>query len=157
MDKSLVSFYKAVLFGIATLVAIPREVYKKFFLYGFIFGAIGDVVSILVFGQGIGLFKYSNFGPFSIFGLFSFWTPIAWMFAFMLFFYFLPRRRLFLYPYVVGFALFGYMVGLVLEGFGVFRYIGFWRIGAPLFFILWFSAAAWVFFRLEGVKLKRKR
>ena len=153
MDKSLVSFFKAMLFGIATVVAIPREIYKKFLLYGFIIGAMGDVISILVMSP-LRLIKYSQMGPFSIYGLFSFWTPIAWMFAFMLFFYFLPRRRLFLYPYVVGFALFGYMVGLVLEGFGVFQYIGFWRYVAPFFFANWFSGAAWVYFRLEGIKVK---
>jgi len=153
VDKSLISLFKAVLFGIATVVVIPRELYKKYLLYGFVFGAIGDIITVLLMSL-LGLIKYSQMGPFSIYGFFSFWTPIAWMFAFMLFFYFLPRRRLFLYPYVVGFALFGYMLGLVLEGFGVFQYIGFWRYVAPFFFTLWFSGAAWVFFRLEGVKVK---
>lgn len=153
MDKSFISFFKAALFGIATIVTIPRELYKKFLLYGFVFGVIGDIASILVLSQ-LRLMKYSNMGPFSIYGLFSFWTPIAWMFAFMLFFYFLPRRRMFLYPYVVGFAIFGYMVGLVLEGFDVFHYIGFWRYWAPFFFLMWFSGAAWLFYKLEGVKIK---
>ena len=152
MDKSFISLYKAIFFGLATIVVIPREVYKKFFLYGFIFGAIGDILHILIFEKGLGLFRYLNMGPFSIYGLFSFWTPIAWMFTFMLFFYFLPRKRLFLYFYIVGFAIFGYMVGLVLEGFGVFHYIGLWRYAAPFFFILWFSGAAWAFYRIEKVK-----
>lgn len=154
MEKSLISLYKAVLFGIATIVAIPRKQYKKFLLYSFIFGALLDIITILVLGQGLSLFRYSNFGPFSIYGWFSFWTPIAWMFAFMLFFYFLPRRRLFLFPYVVGFAMFGYMVGLVLEGFGTFQYIGFWRYAAPFFFTFWFSVSAWTYMRLEDIKVK---
>ncbi|MHB9093799.1 MAG: hypothetical protein ACYC21_03935 [Eubacteriales bacterium] len=154
MEKSLVPFIKAIMFGIATVAVIPRQYYKKFFIYGFIFGAIGDGVFVLILGHGFHLFKYYGMGPFSVYGLFPFWTPVAWMFAFMLFFYFLPVRKIFLSLHILGFAFFGYFVGVVLEGFGVFQYIGFWRYIAPLFFVLWFSLAAWVYMRNEKISLK---
>lgn len=101
MEKSLIPFIKALLFGIATVVVIPRQFYKKLFIYGFIFGAIVDAVVILVLGRGFHLFKYYGMGPFSVYGWFSFWTPIAWMFAFMLFsIFYLSEKSFYLYTYL---------------------------------------------------------
>lgn len=152
--KSIFFFYKAVLFGIATVVAIPRPVYKKFLLYGFMFGALGDIILIIILDPGLKLIRYLNIGVFGVFGLFPFWTPIAWMFAFMLFFYFLPVRRVFLYPYVAGFAIFGYMVGMILEQMGLYQYIGYYKFISPLVLITWFALAAWVYIKSENVTLK---
>lgn len=152
--KSAYFFYKAVLFGLATVVVIPRQVYKKFLIYGLIFGAILDVIFIIILGPILHLVKYIDMGPFSIFGIFSFWTPVAWMFAFMLFFYFLPVRKEFLYPYTVSFALFGYMVGLVLQGLGLFMYVGNYLYIAPLVLTGWFSLSAWAYIRSEHITLK---
>lgn len=45
---SILFFIKALLFGIASIIAIPRQVFKKFLLYGFIFGGLGDVIVILI-------------------------------------------------------------------------------------------------------------
>ena len=153
-DKSIFFFVKALLFGIATVVVIPKHVYKRFLLYGFIFGAIGDVIVVILLGPILHLIEYRNMGVFDIFGIISFWTPIAWMFAFMLFFYFLPVRKQFLYPYIVGFAAFGYMVGLVLQHLDMFRYLGNQIYFAPIVFILWFSIAAWVYMKNGNIVLK---
>ncbi|MTI84471.1 MAG: hypothetical protein FH756_11325 [Firmicutes bacterium] len=152
--KSIYFFYKALLFGIAAYAVIPKPEFKRYLLYGFIFGAIGDVIMVTLTGPILNLIKYHNMGPFSVFGLFSFWTPIAWMFAFMLFFYFLPARRAFLYPYIVGFSIFGYMVGLVLSGLGLFDYIGFYKYSALIVFIVWFSIAAYAYLKIGNIKLK---
>ena len=38
--KEIVFFYKALIFGIAALVLIPKQLYKKFFIYGLIYGGI---------------------------------------------------------------------------------------------------------------------
>lgn len=151
--KSIFFFYKTLLFGIAAYAVIPRAHFKRFLLYGFIFGAIGDVLMVFTL-DSLGLVKYHNMGPFSIYGLFSFWTPIAWMFAFMIFFYFLPVRTIFLVPYTIGFALYAYMVGLVLSKLGLFEYIGSFRYYAPLVFTVWFSLAAYVYFKIGDIKLK---
>lgn len=145
--KSIFFLFKALFFGLATVIVIPRNVYKRIFIYGFIFGAIGDTIVATITGPVLHLIKYKNMGPFNIFGIFSFWTPIAWMFALMLFFYFLPVRRAFLIPYIVGFALFGYFLGIVLQQLGLYEYIGIYIYFAPVTFIIWFSIAAWVYLK----------
>ena len=152
--KSIFYFYKALLFGIAAYAVIPKHEFKRYLLYGFIFGAIGDVIMVIITGPVLNLIKYSNMGPFGIWGVITFWTPIAWMFAFMLFFYFLPVRTVFLIPYIVGFAIFGYMVGLVLSGLGLFEYIGNYKYYAPITFVFWFSIAAYTYFRIGDIKLR---
>jgi len=153
-DRSIFFFYKALLFGIAAYAVIPKHEFKKYLLYGFVFGAIGDVILVLISGPVLNLSRYHNTGFFSVYGVFSFWTPISWMFAFMLFFYFLPVRIVFLIPYIIGFAIFGYMVGLVLSNLGLYEYVGIYKYFAPLTFIAWFSVAAYVYFRIGNVKLK---
>lgn len=153
MNKSFIFFFKALLFGVSAMIAIPKEHYKKFFIYGFIFGGIGDIITVLILGPALHLIKYSNLGVFGILGLFSFWTPIAWTFTFMLFFYFLPVRKAFLYPYLIGFAMFALMVGWVLQNLGTFGYIGNYIYFAPLVFLAWFSLSAWGYFKSERIKL----
>jgi hypothetical protein len=95
----------------AALILIPKTQYKKFFLYGLLFGGLGDSIIALLLHLS-GLIRYSNMGVTSILGIFSFWTPITWAFAFMIFFYFLPYRKSFLIPYLIIFAALNYSVGL---------------------------------------------
>lgn len=152
-DKSIFFFFKAIIFGVAAYAVIPRHVFKKYFLYAFIFGAIADVLIVSTL-HSLNLVSYYNMGPFGIFGVFTFWTPIAWMFTFMLFFYFLPVRTAFLIPYIIGFSLFGYMVGLVLTALGLFEYIGIYKYYAPVVFIAWFSLAAYAYIKIGNIKLR---
>ncbi|MFZ7103275.1 MAG: hypothetical protein ACOWWO_11565 [Peptococcaceae bacterium] len=154
LGNSIFFFLKAFFFGLATVIVIPRDVYKRYFIYGFIFGAIGDVIVVTILGPVLHLIKYKNMGVFNIFGIVSFWTPIAWMFAFMLFFYFLPVRRIFLYPYIVGFAFYGYMVGIVLEHLNLYEYIGSYVHFAPLLFMVWFYIGALVYLRNGNIILR---
>jgi len=127
--------------------------FKKYLLYGFIFGAIGDVIVAFTL-HSLDLIRYYNMGPFGINGVLTIWTPISWMFAFMLFFYFLPARTAFLIPYVIGFSIFGYMVGLVLTGLGLFEYIGSYKYYAPIVFTAWFSLATYVYIKIGNIKLR---
>ncbi|WP_148133629.1 hypothetical protein [Candidatus Formimonas warabiya] len=150
--KSIFFFYKALLFGLSAYLVIPRAEFKKFFIFGFFFGGIGDIIVIVILSN-LNLIAYKNMGPFSIWGLFSFWTPIAWLFAFMLFFYFLPVRKKFFYPYILGFALFAHMVGLVLEKLGLYQYMGTYIYYAPIVFIIWFSLAAYVYLKSGRISL----
>lgn len=150
---SIIFFIKALLFGVATIVAIPREVYKKYFIYGFAFGALGDTLLVVVF-KPLHLLRYLNMGPFDVWGLFSYWTPIAWMFAFMLFLYFLPTHKVFFGLHIIGFTIFAYSTGLVLQNLGLFQYIGKYLYFAPITFLIWFSLTAWAYTKLEKIQLK---
>ena len=150
---SIIFFLKAVLFGLAAIVTIPKEQYKKFLMYGFVFGGIGDTLIVFFLSRVFHLIEYLNMGPFAFLGFYSFWTPLAWTFALMVFFYFLPTWRPFLYLYILGFTFLAYGVGQILEGFGVFRYIGIQKYLAPGIFLVWFSAASWFYMRKESIRV----
>lgn len=144
------SFYLifAGLTGLASLIIIPRSSYKKFFLYGLMFGGIGDsILASLV--HFMGFLNYKNMGVTSLFGIFSFWTPITWTFYFMIFFYFLPVRRYYLVPYIIIFAALNYAVGIVMSQSGLYELVGRYKYIQPFVFLSWCSISAWVFHKSE--------
>lgn len=150
----MIFLYKALFFGLAAIILIPKEYYRKYLVYGLLLGAVPDVLLIWIISRIFHGMEYKNMGPFNILNLFSFWTPLAWMFAFMYFFYCLPTRKLFFYPYVFTFGLFGYMVGMVLKNFGLFEYSVIYRYFSPFVIIGWFLAAAFIYLKAEKIPLK---
>lgn len=148
--------YPAFCFLVITgaLLLIPKSSYKKFFLYGLIFGGVGDsvIAGLLTL---LGLIKYKGMGPFNVFNIFSLWTPITWTFIFMIFFYFLPVRKGFLIPYILIFSALNYSVGFIMGNFGLFEYIGIYKYLTPITFIMWYSISAWLFFKYEKIELIR--
>lgn len=154
--QSLIYPTIAVLAGISTLLIIPKKRYKHFFLYGLIFGALGDTISVLIFSKVFHLFQYRNMGLFNVFNIFSLWTPITWLFVFMLFFYFMPVRKIFLFPYLLAFIALNFAVGPVMEALGLMQakhgvIYWFFEFGT---FSLWFSIAAWVYLKNREIPLK---
>lgn len=146
-DLSFYSIFAAIT-GLATFILIPRNLYKKFFLYGLMFGGIGDsVLASLV--HFIGFLNYKNMGVTSIFGIFSFWTPITWTFYFMIFFYFLPVRKYYLVPYVLIFVAMNYSVGMVMSQSGLYEIIGVYKYIQPFVFLAWCTISAWTFHKSE--------
>lgn len=137
---------------ILALILIPKNQYKKFFVYGLIFGGIGDGV-IGTLHSLLGLIDYKNMGMWDLFGITSIWTLITWAFNFMIFFYFLPREKTFLYLYILAFVGLSYGVGLVMQNMGLFEYIGLLKFLAPVVFLAWYSFAAYVFLKREAIKL----
>jgi hypothetical protein len=154
MGREYIFLFKAVFFGLGALILIPKEQYRKFMLYGFALGAIPQILVVIIFSGLFHWYRYQNMGVFNVGGLSTFWSPLAWMFALMFFLYLLPRRRIFFYLYIAAFSLFGYMVGLVLENFRVFKYIGVFKYLALLAYICWFGLAALIYMRQEHIELK---
>ncbi|TCL75304.1 hypothetical protein EDC14_1003238 [Hydrogenispora ethanolica] len=136
----------AIGFAIPTIILIPRQEYKKFFIFGFILGGLVDVLSILVFGNLLGEFSYLA-GPFMTMGI-PIFVPVAFTFVWMLFLYFLPVRLEFLIPYIMGFAGFSVFIGAVEQNLGYFQYHrGLVRgsLTTLVVFLVWFSLSAWVY------------
>ena len=136
----------AIVFAIPTLIFIPRREYKKFFIFGFILGGLGDIIAIILIGNLLGEFSYLA-GPMMGLGI-PIFVPIAFTFVWMIFLYFLPVRSEFLIPYIMGFSGFSVLMGLVEQNFGFFQYHhGAIRgsIITSIIFFLWFSASAWVY------------
>lgn len=155
MGIEIVFFIKALFFGLAAITLIPKELYKKFFIYGLIFGGLGDFLIVAVAGGILHHFEYRQMGVFNLFNMTSFWTPIAWVFVKMFFLYGLPVRRLFFLLYVPCFGFFGYCVGLVLQNFGLFHYFGVYKYIAPFILTGWFGFSAWAYLKLENIELKK--
>ncbi|MTI59359.1 MAG: hypothetical protein FH762_05095 [Firmicutes bacterium] len=135
------------------LILIPKKEYKHYFLYGMIFGGVGEVI-VVTFLRYIGLVRYRDMGSFNILGLFPFWTPLTGMFVFMIFFYLLPVRKGFLITYIICFSALNYGTGLMLNQLGLFEYVEIYLYIAPFISILWYSLAAHVYFRSGGIRLK---
>lgn len=146
-DLSFYLIFAAVI-GLSTIVIIPRNLYKKYFLYGLIFGGIGDTLLVTMIHY-MGFLNYKILGVTSIFGIVSFWTPIAWTFYFMLYFYFLPARKIFLVPYVIVFIALNYSVGIVMSQSGLYETIGVYKYIQPFVYLAWCSISAWAFFKGE--------
>ncbi|MCL4442193.1 MAG: hypothetical protein M1609_16870 [Firmicutes bacterium] len=144
----------AVVTGFAALVVIPKKLYKKYLLYSILLGGTVDAVLAPIFSKVFHLIKYNNMGYFDILDVFSFWTPITWMFAFSIFFYLLPVQKFFLVPYLIIWTGLSYSVGIVLHDFGLFEYIGIGKFIMPVVFCLWYSTAAWVYLKTEKISLK---
>lgn len=155
MGKEYFYLYKAIFFGFAALILIPKEQYRKYILYGIFLGMIPQLLIVIVFSGLLHWYRYENMGVFNIAGLVPFWSPISWMFAVSYFLYLLPRKRIVLYLYVGLFSVYGPMVGTVLENYGLFKYVGLFRYVSPLMYLLWFGLAAWIYIRAEKIELIR--
>lgn len=145
--------FKAIALGLATVLTIPKEDYRRLFPYGILFGALGDALIVLIL-RLLGLVRYANMGPYSILGLVSFWTPLAWGFAFMLFLWFIPALRVLLYPYLAGWVWLAYALGWLLNNLGLFYFVRSWPYWSPLLFLAWYAASAWYYLKSERIKLK---
>jgi len=133
--------------ALATLILIPRYLYKKYLIYGFITGALGDIILAYTL-EFFNLITYKNAGAFNVLGL-NFWAPISWMLVHMLFLYFLPHRRFFLYTYVLGFAMLSRVFSEILVNLNLFEFNGIWSYLSILAFLGWYSGTAWFYRRVE--------
>ena len=141
INKSFYYLIIAAILGGAAIALIPKEKYKKFLIYGLLFGGLGNAIIITLFSKVFPLFKYKNMGVFNILGLYSIWTPIAWIFVFAIFLYLLPVKKVFLVPYIITFLGFNVAMGMIMHSLGLFEY------NKPLYqyldlidFTLWFGS-----------------
>lgn len=153
MGIEIIFLIKAIFFGLAAIIIIPKELYKKYLVYGLFLGALGDT-GLALLGKYLNLWKYKNMGVFNILNFYSFWSPLAWMFVIMFFLYCLPSKRSAFYLYVVTYGVFGYFVGLILQNFGLYEYLGIFKYLAPLVLSAWFYTAALIYLKAEGIKLE---
>ncbi len=77
LDSACLYLLFALSVGLATYLVIPKEQFKKFFIYGLIFGGILDSLIVILFGKVFSFFQYKNMGVFNILDIYSIWTPIT--------------------------------------------------------------------------------
>jgi hypothetical protein len=136
---------------ILTLIYIPRRQYKKYLIYAAISGGLGNMVLTLIMHRILGWGHYINIGIFDVFG-FNYLEPFSWTFVQMLFLYFLPVRKWFLYAYVVGFLGLSVGFGYIIKNLGIIREFNptMLQFVGPLIFLAWWSGTAWFYRKIEG-------
>ena len=78
---------------------MPKNEISRLFIYGLIFGGIFDIVFVgaaNLFGE----FKYVNYEQFGLMGI-HFMAPISWTIFFIIYFYLLPDKKIYIYLYVI--------------------------------------------------------
>jgi len=134
-----------------SLIMIPRDLFKEYFMYGFLIGGLGDVISVTVFQNMLGLIQFENQGIFNVLGHHAL-SPIGWTLAIMLFLFFLPQRKPFLIAYVVSWAFMAVGFGYIVHNVGLFYFKSwFYPIPAYFVFLAEMSFAAWLFLKTSTV------
>ena len=85
MDKVIpVLFYPSFLIGtfILTLIFIPRDKYKEYFIYGFLVGGLGDIVIVFLMQNLLGIMWFKNLGFFNVFDQMAL-SPLGWTVSIM--------------------------------------------------------------------------
>lgn len=128
-----------------TLIFIPREEYKEYLIYGFLVGGLGDIIVVSIMQNAFGIMWFKNQGIFNVLGHIAL-SPPSWTVTVMLFLYFLPNRRWFLYPYVVTWALHSLAYGYIVRNVDLYNFVP-WLYPIPAFFVflVWWIFAAWLF------------
>ncbi|KJS86991.1 MAG: membrane protein [Peptococcaceae bacterium BICA1-8] len=132
---------------ILSLIYIPKRDYKEYFIYGVLIGGLGDVLVVGLFQNLLHIIWFKNAGIFNALGQ-NLLSPPCWLFVVMLFLRFLPRRRPFLYLYVITVAFSSVGYGMLVRNVGLFDYQPwFYPFFSFLTFLGWWSFATWIFLK----------
>lgn len=130
---------------ILALIMIPRELFREYLMYGFLIGGLGDVFNVTLLQNILGIISFKNQGIFYVLGHHAL-SPLGWTLAVMLFLYFIPRRRVFLFLYVISWGLMALGFAYIVNNIGLFDFQSwFYPLPAWIIFTAWFAAAAWLF------------
>ncbi len=132
---------------ILSIIYIDRKDYKEYLTYGFLLGGLGDILTVGLFQNILRFMWFKNQGLFNVLGQ-NYLSPPSWTFTVMLFLYFLPRKGISQYLYVLTFAAFSVGYGLVVHNAGLFDFKP-WLYPVVSYFIFlgWWSIITIVFLR----------
>jgi len=150
-------FYPTFLLGtfLLTLIFIPKNLYKEYFIYGFLIGGLGDIIIVAIMQNGLGIMWFKNLGFFNVLGQMAL-SPLSWTVSVMLFLYFLPKKRLFIYPYLLTWAAISLGYGYIVHNVGLFDFVS-WLYPIPAYFTFlgWWILAAWLFLKTSPLSKNR--
>lgn len=151
MPINIIPFIYTAIFGIILVSTVPKAEIRRLSFYGILFGGLLDVVTVTV-ANLFGEFKYINYEPFGLMGI-HIAAPTAWSIFFIMYFYFLPEKKLYLYLYTfagMGYSVFFcqmlYKIGILTLAHGI--------VSSIIPFVIWFPIATWGFIRLINAQLK---
>lgn len=141
---------------ILTLIFIPKKKYKVYLIYGLLIGGLGDIIIVTIMSNILNIMWFENQAFFNVLGHHAL-SPLGWTVSVMLFLYFLPQRRWFLYPYLLFWAFNSLGYGYVVHNLELF-YFQSWLYPFTAYFIFlsWWSFAAWLFIYTNNLKYQLK-
>jgi hypothetical protein len=145
--------YLVIVFGLS-LIYIPKTLYKEYLIYGLLLGGLGDILVVGIFQNLLHIMWFKNAGIFNVLGH-NFLSPPCWTFTVMLFLYFLPSRRIFLYLYILTFGFFSDGYGLMVHNAGLFDFKPwFYPLVSACIFLGWWSFITFVFIKTSPLAKK---
>lgn len=131
---------------LAILVAtVPKKEIRRLSIYGIIFGAIFDIIVVSI-ANVTGSFRYINYEPFGLVGI-HFFAPISWAIFFIIYFYFLPTKRTYIYLYVVCAIFYSMLFCQMLWKLKILK-LSHGIIDSIIPFVIWFPLATWGYLKL---------
>jgi hypothetical protein len=140
MPTSAIPFIYTAVFGIILVAVVPKKDIKRLFIYGLIFGGIFDIITVSL-ANLIGEFKYINYGPFGLMHI-HFIAPLSWTIYFIIYFYFLPEKKLYRYIYTIAGTFYSIMFCQMITKLGVLK-LAHGIIDSIIPFVIWYPIATW--------------
>ncbi len=147
MPIQFIPFIYTTIFALILIATVPRSKIRRLSIYGIIFGAVFDILLVLV-TNFFREFGYINYGPFGLFGI-HFLAPVAWSIFFIMYFYFLPKRKTYMYIYVTVAVLYSIAFCQMISKLGVL-YLAHGIIDSIIPFLIWFPIATWGYLKLTS-------
>ncbi len=145
MPIKFIPFIYTGIFAAILVVAVPRMEIRRLSIYGIIFGGAIEFLVVSI-GNLTGSFGYINYEPFGLMGI-HFFAPISWSIFYMLYFYFLPNRKPYIFIYVAMGIIYSMLFCQMITKLGVI-YLGHGIIDSIVPFVIWYPIATWGYFRL---------
>jgi len=141
---------------IMMVILVPRREIKRLVMYGILFGAVADVFFIQLIGL-IGMGEYLNFKYFGAFGI-PFFPPIAWTAYFIMFLYFLPRNKPWIYIFPIIASCYSVYFSNILQALGIMK----WNYGNPILPLIlvyapWHFGVTWAYLKIHGAEVKHQK
>jgi hypothetical protein len=146
--NSIPFIYTAVL-GIILVSLIPKADIRRYSFYGILFGGIFDVVFVSI-ANFLGEFRYINYEPFGLAGI-HFIAPTAWTIFFIMYFYFIPKKKIYIYLYTLSGIRYSVLFCQTITKLGVLK-LAHGLISSIVPFALWFPIATWGFLKLTNTE-----
>ena len=135
---------------ITILLFLPKQDIKNYFIYGLLFGGLGDIVTVALFQNVFNLISFKNAGIFNVLGQ-NLLSPPSWVLTVMIYLHFLPNRQIFRYAYVLVFAALSVAYGYLVHNVGLFDFRpGFYPVFAYLSFLTWWTIITWAFVKTSS-------
>lgn len=123
------------------IIFIPRDKFKNLFWVCLVWGYIFSILASFL-GSNLNLFRWEHIFPFEFLASVQ-WLDFAWIFAVMLFLYYIPESKgWYVYPtYLCIFSIASAAIDMIFHELGLLKYLNwnpFWRFVLAL---IWFYGA----------------